>query len=152
MRTLICLLLPALLGAQESVPEPRLVLDLQSQLSRDPLAAIRLVPPGCWESLVQGSPLARTPPTHQRSGEATVEVWDVASQLSLRSETFGFYLRNLRTQLSKALAVPPPSHQAIELSEIMGSDPTQPQMLDLIKVKSLQERFNRLPPNGSPVK
>ena len=152
MRTLICLLLPALLGALEPAPVPGLALELQSELGRDPLAAIRLVPPGCWDALVQGSPLARTPPARPRSGEATVEVWDVASQLSLRSETFGFYLSNLRARLSRALAVPPPKHQAIELSEIMFSDPGNPQKLDLIKVKSLQERFNRLPPNGSPVK
>ena len=76
----------------------------------------------------------------------------MASQLSLRSETFGFYLSNLRARLSRALAVPPPKHQALELNEIMFSDPGNPQKLDLIKVKSLQERFNRLPPNGSPVK
>lgn len=49
-------------------------------------------------------------------------------------------------------AVPPPKHQALELSEIMQNDPSTPQKLDLTKVKSMQDRFNRNPPNGSPVK
>jgi hypothetical protein len=31
----------------------------------------------------------------------------------------------------------------------MVSDPSNPQKLDLTRVQSMQERFNRLPPNGS---
>jgi hypothetical protein len=54
--------------------------------------------------------------------------------------------------LSKAWELPLPSHQSLELSEIMLSDPSSPQKLDLTKVKSLQDRFNVLPPNGSPVR
>jgi hypothetical protein len=34
----------------------------------------------------------------------------------------------------------------------MLSDPSNPQVLDLTKVKSMQDRFNVLPPNGSPLK
>lgn len=34
----------------------------------------------------------------------------------------------------------------------MLSDPGNPQLLDLTRVQALQERFNRLPPNESPVK
>ena len=34
----------------------------------------------------------------------------------------------------------------------MQSDPSQPQKLDLTKVKAMQERFNRLPPNRSTVR
>jgi hypothetical protein len=85
-------------------------------------------------------------------GEATVEVWDLLPPDSPRRDSFARYLRLLQERLSKALAQPPPTNHAIELSEIMASDPSQPQNLDLTKVKSMQERFNRLPPNGLPAK
>jgi hypothetical protein len=81
-----------------------------------------------------------------------VEVWDFALRESPRAAAFGFFLGTLRQRLSKAWELPPASHQALELSEFMLSDPSNPQKLDLTKVKSLQERFNALPPNGSPVK
>jgi hypothetical protein len=92
------------------------------------------------------------PPTRRRAAEATVEVWDWAFQESRRGSAFSLYLGTLSQRLSRALALPPPSHGSLELSELMLSDPGHPQKLDLIKVKSLQDRFNRLPPNGSPVK
>ena len=34
----------------------------------------------------------------------------------------------------------------------MATNPSEPQKLDLTKVKSMQERFNRLPPDGAGVK
>jgi hypothetical protein len=91
------------------------------------------------------------PKSIQRTGEATVEVWDLLPPPSPRCEAFDFFMAPLRDHLSKALALPPPSHQAIELNQFMLSDPSQLQKLDLTKVESMQERFNRLPPNGSPM-
>jgi hypothetical protein len=85
-------------------------------------------------------------------GEATVEVWDLLPPDSPRRESFALYLRLLQERLSRALTQPPPKLQALELSELMANDPSQPQKLDLTKVKSMQEHFNRLPPNGSPVR
>jgi hypothetical protein len=113
---------------------------------------IQLTPPGCWDQLLLGSIARPTPPARRRPAEATVEVWDFALRESAREATFGFFLGTLRQRLSRAWALPPPSHQALELSEIMLADPSNPQKLDLTKVKSLQERFNALPPNGSPVR
>ncbi len=81
-----------------------------------------------------------------------MEVWDLLPPSSPRREAFSLYLGSLRERLSRAFAQPPPKLQALELSEIMLSDPSNPQKLDLTKVKSMQDRFNRLPPNGSPVK
>jgi hypothetical protein len=84
--------------------------------------------------------------------EAMVEVWDLLPPGSPRHEAFGVFLGSLRERLSRAWLVPPPTHQAIELSEIMANDPGTPQKLDLTKVKSMQDRFNRLPPNRTTVK
>jgi hypothetical protein len=81
-----------------------------------------------------------------------VAVWDLLPPASPRREAFALYLKNMRERLAKAWLAPPPKHQAIELSEIMFNDPNTPQKLDLTKVKSMQERFNRMPPAGSPVK
>ena len=81
-----------------------------------------------------------------------MEVWDFAPREAPRDGAFGLFLGNLRQRLSKAWELPPASHQALELSEIMLSDPSSPQKLDLTRVKSMQDRFNVLPPNGSPVK
>jgi hypothetical protein len=127
-------------------------MELRQSLGMAPAPLIRLAPPGCWDQLLLGCASRPAPPGRRRSAEATVEVWDVALQESTRDATFGFFLGTLRQRLSKAWALPPASHQALELSELMLSDPSNPQKLDLTKVKSLQERFNALPPNGSPVK
>lgn len=127
-------------------------LDLRTALGTEPQDQIRLAPRGCWDGMVLGN-RARTPgPTRRVTGEATVSVWDLLPPDGPRGETFGLYLGTLRERLSRALALPPPVHGALELSEFMGSDPGQPQKLDLQKVKSMQERFNRLPPAGSPVR
>ncbi len=150
MRILCCLLLASILAAQ--APEPGFggPPDHWSALSADPVAGIQLAPPGCWAGLLLGA--AAGLPRRQLGSEATVEVWDLLPPGSPRRETFSLYLGGLRERLSRAFAQPPPKLQALELSDIMQSDPSQPQKLDLTKVKAMQERFNRLPPNGSPVK
>ena len=140
MRLLSALLLLTPLVAQEAGSGPR--------LGSNPLEQIRLAPPGCWDSLVlHAAPRAQE--VRLRTGQATVEVWDLAPRES-RAQSFSFYLDTLRQRLSRGFQAPPASHGAIELSEIMQEGTTSPQKLDLTRVKSLQERFNQLPPNGTP--
>jgi hypothetical protein len=145
------LLLASLLAAQ-GAGGPGLSLDLRTDLGSDSMAQVRLTPPGCWDGLLLGAATPPARPWPRRPAEATVEVWDLALRESPRQEAFGLYLGALRKRLSKALELPPPSHQSIELSEFMLSDPSNPQKLDRTRVESMQERFNKLPPNGSPVK
>lgn len=152
MGLLPCLLLPFALAIQEPNPIPALVLDLRSDLGADPMSRIQLAPAGCWNGLVLAAAARPMPPDRKRAAGTTVEVWDFFPSPSPRQEAFGLYLDTLRERLSRAWLSPPPVHGAIELSEIMFSDPASPQKLDLTKVKSLQERYNRMPPNGSPVK
>jgi hypothetical protein len=152
MRTLIGLLLSGLLTAQEPGPVQGSLVYPQRLLGRDPASLIQLAPPGCWDQQLLGRISRPAPPGRRGATEATVEVWDFALRESPREVNFGFFLGTLRQRLSKAWELPPASHQALELSEIMLSDPSSPQKLDLTKVKSLQDRFNVLPPNGSPVK
>ncbi len=152
MRILIGLLLPGLLTAQEPVPATGSPMALRKSLGVMPDALIQLAPPGCWDQLILGSVFQPAPPARRGLAEATVEVWDVALRESTREAIFGFFLGTLRQRLSRAWELPPASHQALELSEIMLGDPSSPQKLDLTKVKSLQDRFNALPPNGSPVR
>lgn len=147
MRALPCLLLPTLLAAQEARP----LLDLRTELGADPLGRIVLAPPGCWDGLVLGAARSAKPVRRGAAG-ATVEVWDLAYRETPGHVAFGLYLEDLRARLSRGFAAPPPSHGKLELAELVGSDPSSPQKLDLTKVKSMQERFNRLPPNGSPVR
>ncbi|MEI6472818.1 MAG: hypothetical protein WCO20_09270, partial [Holophagaceae bacterium] len=142
MRLLSALLLLTPLVAQEGGSGPR--------LGSDPLEQIRFAPPGCWDSLVLHAAPRSQEPRLRSPGQATVEVWDLAPRESRRTQTFSFYLDTLRERLSRGFQAPPPSHQALELSEIMQEGTTNPQKLDLTKVKSLQERFNQLPPNGTP--
>ena len=152
MHLLPCILLPSILAAQEPAPLRELELDLRTELGSDPASGIRLAPRGCWDGLILSAASRPTLPARQRQAEATVEVWDLALRESPRERTFWFFLGDLRNSLSRALELPPPKHQAIELSEFMATDPGAPQNLDLTKVKSMQDRFNRLPPNGSPVR
>ena len=149
MRLLCCLLFPAFLAAQEG--PVNLPLDLHTDLGTDPLARIHLAPAGCWDGLVLGAAARPARPSPRPPGGATVEVWDLAYRDLPRHEAFGFYLAGLRERLSRAFTAPPPSHGTLELSELVSSDPSNPQRLDLTKVKSMQDRFNRLPPAGSPV-
>lgn len=143
-------LFAALLASQAESPFLP-ALDLRTELGTDPASRIQLAPPGCFEGLILGS-VARRAPAAGRAGQATVEVWDLLPPGSPRREAFALYLTSLRERLSKAWLAPPPSHGFIELGEIMLNDPSSPQKLDLTKVKSMQDRFNQLPPNGSPVK
>lgn len=146
MRTLICLLLLAPSLAAQAAEG----LDLRTDLGTDPVTQIRLVTPGCWDGLILGRTTRPARPEPRRPAEATVEVWDLALREAPRQRSFDLYLGTLRERLSRALVLP--KHQALELAEVMLSDPSNPQKLDLTKVKSMQERFNKLPPNGSPVK
>lgn len=152
MGLLPCLLLPLALASLEPRPVPELGPGLQSELGRDPMTKIRLAPTGCWDGLILGAVARPSPPSRKRTAGATVEVWDLLPPSRPRAEVFALYLESLRERLSKAWLSPPPRHGAIELAEIMANDPAAPQTLDLTKVKSLQERFNQLPPNGSPVR
>lgn len=156
MRAFAFCLLPCLLAAQGPgaavEPGPWSGSAFATTLGIDPLAQIRLAPPGCWDGLLLSGSLRPSKARRREGSGATVEVWDLLPVETARSASFAVYLDNLRKRLSKALEVPPPSHGAIELSDLVQSDPTNPQLLDLTRVKSMQERFNQLPPNGSPVK
>jgi hypothetical protein len=151
MRALFCLLLTPILASQEPLAVRELALDLRTELGKDPGAGISLAPHGCWDGMILAAPARPLQTLRKAPAEATVEVWDFPFQESTRSLTFGLYLDALRQRLSKALDLPPPKHQAIELGEIMATDPSSPQKLDLTKVKSMQDRFNRPPPSRSPV-
>lgn len=150
MRILCCLLLASTLAAQAPGPDFEWIPEGWSTLGVDPVAGVQLAPPGCWDGLLLGAAVRST--RHRSNPEATVEVWDLLPPSSPRREAFTLYLGGLRERLSRAFAQPPPKLQALELNDIMQSDPSQPQKLDLTKVKSLQDRFNRLPPHGSRVK
>jgi len=143
-------LLTSLLAAQAQ-PAFQPTLGIRTELGSDPASQIQLAPRGCFEGLVLGV-ASRRAPTSGRTGQATVEVWDLLPPSAPRNEAFALFLTSLRERLSRAWQAPPPSHGFIELGEIMLNDPSSPQKLDLTKVKSLQDRFNQLPPNGSPVK
>ena len=142
-------LLASLLTTQAE-PAFQPTLDLRTELGSDSASRIQLAPRGCFEGLMLGT-VARKAATAGRTGQATVEVWDLLPPASPRREAFALYLTSLRERLSKAWLAPPPSHGFIELGEFMLSDPSSPQTLDLTKVKSMQDRFNQMPPNGSPV-
>jgi hypothetical protein len=145
------LLLTPILASQEPLPVRELALDLRTELGIDPGMGILLTPRGCWDGLILAAPVRPLQTSRKAPAGATVEVWDFPFQESNRNLTFGLYLGALRQRLSKALELPPPKHQAIELSEIMATDPSSPQKLDITKVKSMQDRFNRPPPTRSPV-
>lgn len=149
MRLPASLLLACALAAQEAGGPARL--DLHTDLGTEPTARIRLAPPGCWDGLLLSGTRPLVRPARGRPAEATVEVWDLAYRETPRQATFHLYLEDLRARLARGFAAPPPSHGRVELAEVVGSDPSNPQKLDLTKVQSMQERYNRLPPNGSPV-
>ena len=152
MRALTCLLLSCCLAAQEAASIPIRTLEMSTELGTDPATRIHLAPSGCWNGLILGAAVRPAPPTRRGGAEATVEVWDLLPPSSPRQEAFWLYQTTLRERLSKAWLAPPPSHGFIELGEIMQNNPSEPQKLDITKVKSMQERYNRMPPNGSPVK
>ncbi|NWJ41738.1 MAG: hypothetical protein HXX12_12300 [Geothrix sp.] len=152
MRPLCCCLFATILVAQDPGAAQALPLKVRTGLGSGPTTAIELAPPGCWDGLLLSASLRPAPPPRRRGAEATVEVWDLLPPSETRREAFSLYLGGLRERLSRAFTQPPPKLQALELGDIMQSDPSQPQKLDLTKVKSMQERFNRLPPSGLPAK
>ena len=127
-------------------------LDLHTELGTDPATQVMLVPPGIWNGLLVGTRAPKPPVRRRRArGEATVEVTDFALPNDLRAEAFRLFRLDLHQRLFLAFQAPPPSHGQIELSELMHADPARPQDLGLTQVQSLQNRFNRLPPSGSPL-
>jgi hypothetical protein len=144
-RLLSSLLLSSCLTAQEVGK-----LELHTELGA-PTGLIRLVAPGCWDGLILGISSKPKKPSRREPAGATVEVWDLAYRESPRHEAFTLYLKALRERLSVAFELPPPKHQALELNEVMLSDPSHPEQLDLTKVQSMQERFNP-PPRATPVR
>ena len=149
MRFLTCLLVASILAAQDPAPiQAPFQLDLRTDLGADPAGGIQLAPRGCWDGLLLGT-TRPVKPARRGMAEATVEVWELLPPQSPRREAFGLFMGALRERLSKAWLAPPPKHQALELGEIMANDPSSPQKLDLTKVKSMQERFNQLPPHRS---
>jgi hypothetical protein len=147
MRAFLSLLLPLSLSAQGA----GLDLDLRTRLGSDAAAGITLVPPGSWHGLLLGSTAAPVKQTRRSTPGKTVEVWDFALRESVLDTGFRLLKTDLREKLNRAWELPPPTHQSIELWEFQASDPSRPQELELDRVKSMQERFNRLPPSGSPV-
>ena len=145
MRLLSCLLVLLPLVAQESAGLPGTNPGFRSRFESDPLTQVQLIPPGSWEGLLLHASLRPLPTPQRRAGQATVEVWDLAYHETPRQEVFSLYRKDLRKSLTRALAQPPPRHGAIELGELMLSDPGHPERLDLTRVQSLQERFNRPP-------
>lgn len=88
------------------------------------------------------------PPLPQKKrNEATVEVWDIALPEQHGGEIVLARLDSLKRQVVQALRRPPPRHGEVELADLMLSDPAQPQILELAKVRSLQLRFHRIPPD-----
>jgi hypothetical protein len=152
MRGFLCLLLPMTLAAQAEGLVQGPVLELRTRLGSDPLARIQLAPQGCFLPATAQDP---APKTRQHTGEATVEVWDFALRdESPREAGFRLFFGDLRQRLSRALAVPLPDHGQTELAILAGCVASQGNTVgvDMIMVQSLQERFNRCPPNGSPAR
>jgi hypothetical protein len=149
MRIALCLLLASLLLAQETENLPPSPLRLHTWDCSDWTTRIQLVSSGCWDGLLLSVAQRPALTRSKASAQATVEVWDLIYREPPRQEAFNLYLKTLRQSLSKAMAVPPASHGSIELAELMASDPSNPQKLDLEKVQSLQNRFNRMPPPSS---
>ncbi len=145
MRLLSCLLVFLPLAAQDAVGLPVTSPGFRSRFEKDPLTRVLLVPPGCWEGLLLNTALRPPPAPQRRAGQATVEVWDLAYHETPRQEAFSLYRKDLRRSLIRVMAQPPSRHGAIELGELMLSDPAHPERLDLTRVQSLQERFNRPP-------
>jgi hypothetical protein len=145
-RAALPLLATALLAAG-----PDLRLDLRTDLGGDPATRIRLVPPGIWNGLLASRVPARPATRHRGMPEATVEVADSLPPANPRSEAFHLYAVGLRERLLRGFQAPPPSQGKIDLAEFMAEDPARPEAANLDRARSLQERYNRLPPNGSPV-
>lgn len=146
----LTLLLPCLLSTHGLVPIQPGTLNVRMELGMDPTAGICLAPRGCWDGLVLGDTAPR--PTRRRSarsGEAVVEVWDLLYQEPTQKQTFRLFNEELLQSIRESLKLPPPSHGWIELREFMDADPSHPESTGLNTVRSLQNRFNALPPSSS---
>lgn len=152
MRRLLCLLFPVFLSAQEGGQGLGLTLNLKTALDEDPTSRIRLAPKGCWEGLLLRS-ASPSPPARKRKNEAIVEVWDVAFQETPRQATFRLFRDALLQDIARALALPLASYAQQDLAIIGGYVARHGSAagVDNVVVQSLQNRFNALPPNGSPV-
>jgi hypothetical protein len=91
--------------------------------------------------------------TPTRTGEATVEVWDITFHETLREETFRLFRDDLLVSIARALAQPISSNGQIDFAIIGGYIASHGSAagVDMAMVQSLQTRFNSLPPAGSPV-
>lgn len=144
--------LPLLATALTLAAGPDLRLDLRTDLGSDPAARIHLVPPGLWDGLLLASRApARPSAGHRARPEATVEVADFLLPSNPQAESLRLYVTDLRQRLLRGFQAPPPSQGTIDLAEFMAADPARPEASNLDRARSLQERYNRLPPNGSPV-
>jgi hypothetical protein len=151
-RSVILLSLASSLGAQDPTGT-NLHLDLSTDLGSDPTAKVRLVPSGCWAGLMLSATARATPPMpsrRQRVAEATVEVWDIAYHETRSQETFRLFKENLLLSIRAMWRFAPASHGQIDAA-IRGGD-GKGGSTDMAMVRSLVQRFNQLPPEGSPVK
>lgn len=151
MRPLPWFLTPAFLAAQMPATEPP-SLGGRAPLGSDPAARIQLVPAGTWAGLML-SATARPVlalPSRRRTLEATVEVWDVAFRETPRQETFRLFREALLQSIRSIWRFAPASHARIDAGIRAGDG--RGGGTDAAMVRSLQKRFNPLPPNGSPVR
>ncbi|MBI1751714.1 MAG: hypothetical protein HY014_11890 [Acidobacteria bacterium] len=151
MHPLPWLLAPVFLAAQGPSAEA-LALGGRPPLGSDPAAQIQLVPTGSWAGLmlsVTAKPALAPPPRRRRMAEATVEVWDVAFRETPRQETFRLFREALLQSIRGIWRFAPPSHGRIDAGIRAGNGSGTG--TDVAMVQSLQQRFNSLPPNGSPV-
>lgn len=156
MRIIIALVAFAFALAAQSQAGPHLWLNLNTDIGSDSMAQIRLAPKGCWEGLLLSVAAAAAPqppaPSSRRGrvAETTVEVWDVVFQETRFQETFRLFRDHLLQSIQQNWQFAPPSHGRIDAS-IRARDGSGAGT-DMAMVQSLQQRFNALPPNGSPVR
>jgi hypothetical protein len=154
MKPLVFLFLaPALWGQQaQGLSQP-----FTSPFGQDSFPSLELAPTGRWEGLLlsvtEGAAATVQKPKaskrRRQVPEATVEVWDFAYQEPPAQETFRLFREQLLLSIRSNWRFAPPSHGRIDLA-IRGGG-TAGMGSDMAMVQSLQQRFNRLPPSGSPV-
>jgi len=150
---LLSLLLSLPLSAQAQPPSA-LRLDFKTFLGRDPLSQIQLNYPGCWDGLLLGAKAPHRITSKRGQAGATVEVWDLLPPESPRQETLRLFRSDLAQRLARAFAAPPADNAQVDLAILMGCVAAQGNAagVDMTMVQSLQERYNAMPPNGSPVR
>ena len=145
-------LLPLLAALTLGAADPGLRLDLRTPLGSDPAARIVLVPPGLWYGPIRTAQAPVRPPARPRGTPgATVEVLDFLPPSDPRAEAFAGFVLALHQRLAEAFKSPPPDNASVDLGILMATDPDHPEALDPAMVRSLQGRFNALPPSGMPV-